>query len=81
MCITEQECNNFLAGDVIRSRAKNAKLDIRGVFGCICRHEFPALFLDMHHGERSGSIVLFSLSYLDNGYCLCRDIRSRFNFA
>jgi hypothetical protein len=47
-----QECHNFLAGDVVRSRAKNAKLDVRGVFGSICRHEFPALFIDMHHGER-----------------------------
>ena len=47
-----QECHNFLAGDVVRSRSKNAKLAIRGVFGSICRHEFPALFVDMHHGER-----------------------------
>ena len=47
-----QECNNFLAGNAIRSRARNAKLDVRGVFGSVCRHEYPLLFMDMKHGER-----------------------------
>ncbi len=47
-----QECSSFMAGSVIRSRARNSKLDIRGVFGSVCRHEFPILFMDMKHGER-----------------------------
>lgn len=50
MC--KQICNNFLAGNVVRSRMRNAKLDIRGVFGSVCRHEMPVLFMDMKHGER-----------------------------
>lgn len=36
----------------MRSRARNAKLDVRGVFGAVCRHEFPIIFMDMKHGER-----------------------------
>ena len=47
-----QECRNFLAGNAVRSRARNAKLDILGVFGSVCRHEYPVLFMDMKHGER-----------------------------
>lgn len=50
--VTLQECSRFLAGNIIRSRARNAKLDIRGVFGSVCRHEYPVLFMDMKHGER-----------------------------
>ena len=47
-----QDCSNFLAGDVVRAKSRNAKLDIRGVFGSVCRHEYPLLFMDMKHGER-----------------------------
>ena len=47
-----QDCSNFLAGDMIRAKSRNAKLDIRGVFGSVCRHEYPLLFMDMKHGER-----------------------------
>ena len=31
---------------------QNAKLDVNGIFGVCCRHEFPVLFLDLKHGER-----------------------------
>jgi hypothetical protein len=41
-----------MAGDVVRTNAKNALLDVRGVFGSVCRHELPVLFMDMKHGER-----------------------------
>ena len=47
-----QECSSFLAGNEVRSRCRNSKLDIRGIFGSVCRHEFPFLFMDMKHGER-----------------------------
>ena len=41
-----------MAGDVVRSRARNLRLDVRGVFGSVCRHEYPVFFIDMKHGER-----------------------------
>lgn len=47
-----QECSNFQAGDLVRSKNKNAKLDIRGVFGAVCQHGFPLHFVNMQHGER-----------------------------
>ena len=47
-----QDCNNFQAGDRVGAKIKNQKLDVTGVFGSICKHEVPLLFLDMHHGER-----------------------------
>ena len=52
-----QECSTFLAGDAIRSCMRNAKLDIRGVFGSVCRHEFPLLFMDMKHAERYSDLL------------------------
>lgn len=61
-----QDCNRFLAGDIIRSRSRNAKLHIRGVFGSVCRHEYPVLFMDMKHGER----YLALLQHLDT-YITC----------
>ncbi|XP_025108243.1 uncharacterized protein LOC112572667 [Pomacea canaliculata] len=48
------ECSNFQAGDLVRSKNKNAKLDIRGVFGAVCQHGFPLHFVNMQHGERFG---------------------------
>ncbi len=47
-----QDCNEFQAGDRLRSKVKSLKLDTKGVFGAICRHEMPLLFMNMFHGER-----------------------------
>ena len=47
-----QDCNSFKAGDNIRSKQKNKKLDEKGVFGSVCRHEIPLLFLNLPEGER-----------------------------
>ena len=47
-----QECSTFIVGDAIRTRMRNAELHTRGVFGSVCRHEFPLLFMDMKHVER-----------------------------
>jgi len=41
-----------MAGDIVRTQARNAKLDVRGVFGSVCRHEMPVMFMDMTYGER-----------------------------
>lgn len=47
-----QSCNNFLAGDVLRSSNRYKALDETAVFGCACRHEFPLMFINLKHGER-----------------------------
>ena len=51
-CDTFQECSDFRAGDVIRSKFKSAKLDVTGLFGSICIHDYPQYFIDMKKGER-----------------------------
>jgi hypothetical protein len=33
------------------------KLDVRSVFGSVCRHEYPLRFFDMKHGERLDCVV------------------------
>ncbi|XP_066294857.1 uncharacterized protein [Branchiostoma lanceolatum] len=50
----DEDCNNFQAGSSVRSRSRQEKLDVTGVFGAVCRHSMPVKFLDMHHGERLG---------------------------
>ncbi len=47
-----QECNQFLAGDALRSKSRYRSLDETGVIGIVCRHEFPHKMLSMRHGER-----------------------------
>ncbi|XP_066264562.1 uncharacterized protein [Branchiostoma lanceolatum] len=54
----DEDCNNFKAGNSIRSQTKQSKLDVTGVFGSVCRHEIPRRFLNMRHGERLGYPVL-----------------------
>ena len=46
-------CSHFLAGDALRSSSRYHALDETAVFGCACRHEFPWLFVNLKHGERS----------------------------
>ena len=45
-------CNDFLAGNELRSHQRYSALDETAVFGSACRHEFPHLFIDLKHGER-----------------------------
>ena len=47
-----KECNQFLAGDALRSKSRYKALDETGVIGMVCRHEFPHKLLSMRHGER-----------------------------
>ncbi|VDI78769.1 Hypothetical predicted protein [Mytilus galloprovincialis] len=46
------ECNDFQAGNHLRSKNKNKKLAETAVFGSTCRHEFPKYFFSLKHGER-----------------------------
>ena len=45
-------CNNFLAGDALRSKTRFKALDETGVMGAVCRREVPIRFFNLHHGER-----------------------------
>ena len=47
-----QECNDFLAGSMLRSATRYKALDETAVFGYACRHEFPGTFINLKHGER-----------------------------
>lgn len=47
-----QECNEFLAGNLLRSKTRYKALDETGVIGLVCRHEFPYRLYNLHHGER-----------------------------
>ena len=49
---SEQGCNDFLAGNMIRSASRYKALDETALFGCVCRHEFPIRFFNLKHGER-----------------------------
>ncbi|XP_033099305.1 uncharacterized protein LOC117102960, partial [Anneissia japonica] len=53
-----KECNQFKAGDKVRSKSRTSKMDVTGVFGSVCRHESPVLFMNMQHGERLAYSVL-----------------------
>ncbi|KAI8493215.1 hypothetical protein Bbelb_292190 [Branchiostoma belcheri] len=50
----DEDCNSFQAGSKIRSKIKQSKLDVTGVFGAACRHEIPVQFMNLSHGERLG---------------------------
>jgi hypothetical protein len=50
-----QNCSKFHAGEVLaalRSKGKNKLFDEKGVFGRVCRHDFPKGFHNIKHGER-----------------------------
>ncbi|CAB4002065.1 Hypothetical predicted protein [Paramuricea clavata] len=49
---SDSDCNNFLAGNALRSNQRFAGLDETGIFGRACRHEFPKAFVNLKHGER-----------------------------
>lgn len=47
-----QNCNNFLAGNELRSSKRYKALDETAVMGSVCRHEVPLRFFNLLHGER-----------------------------
>ncbi|XP_065891624.1 uncharacterized protein [Dysidea avara] len=52
-----EECNEFLAGNVLRTKFRYSALDETGVIGIACRHEHPYSFYSLRHGERISYIV------------------------
>ncbi|XP_028414296.1 uncharacterized protein LOC114537451 [Dendronephthya gigantea] len=64
-----QDCHRFHAGEVIsaiRSKGKNKLFDEKGVFGRVCRHDFPKSLLSIKHGERI-SYAVYELEKLKAG--------------
>lgn len=59
--VQNSQCNDFLAGNALRSANRYTALDETAVFGCCCRHEFPGIFINLKHGER---YVLLSAKWL-----------------
>ncbi|XP_078684926.1 uncharacterized protein LOC144918245 [Branchiostoma floridae x Branchiostoma belcheri] len=59
-----EDCSHFKAGQCLRSKTQQQKLDITGVFGSVCRHNIPQKFLNMFHGERFGYPVYLIRSLL-----------------
>ena len=45
-------CNDFKAGDKLRSVVGTKKLSVTGIFGSSCKHDIPIRFVNMKHGER-----------------------------
>ncbi|XP_033101230.1 uncharacterized protein LOC117104486 isoform X2 [Anneissia japonica] len=60
-----KDCHRFKAGDKVRSKSRASKMDIKGVLGCVCRHESPILFMNLQHGERLAYPVLLLNKLLD----------------
>jgi len=45
-------CNDFKAGNKVRSVVATKKLALTGIFGANCKHDIPIRFVNMKHGER-----------------------------
>lgn len=55
LCDISKDCNRFHAGEVLpalRSKERNRLFEEKGVFGRVCRHDFPKSLLNIKHGER-----------------------------
>ncbi|XP_046861239.1 uncharacterized protein LOC124454475 isoform X2 [Xenia sp. Carnegie-2017] len=51
---------------MIRSKVRNKLFDEKGVFGCVCRHDYPKGFMNIKHGERIGYSVFSVKHQLSN---------------
>ena len=54
---------------MLRSKGRNNLFDEKGVFGRVCRHEYPKGFISIKHGERL-DVIMCSV-YL---YCICTSV-------
>ena len=66
VCVFIKDCNEFKSGEVnnmLRSKGRNKLFDEKGVFGRICRHEYPKGFISIKHGERLDIICLSMLQF------------------
>ncbi|XP_068699772.1 uncharacterized protein [Montipora foliosa] len=61
----QKDCNRFHAGEVLpalRSKGKDRLFDEKGVFGRVCRHDFPKSLLSIKHGESGQEELLSDVS-------------------
>ena len=68
-----QNCSKFHAGEVLsalRSKGKNKLFDEKGVFGRVCRHDFPKGFHNIKHGERYGVCKYILPNVVLNPICI-----------
>ena len=66
VCVFIKDCNKFKPGEVnnmLRSKGRNKLFDEKGVFGRVCRHEYPKGFISTKHGERLDIICLSMLQF------------------
>jgi hypothetical protein len=56
--LNSQGCNDFLAGNMIRSTTRNKLLDETALFDCVCRHDCPIMLFNMDKGRRNVIVVL-----------------------
>lgn len=55
---------------MLRLKGKNKLFDEKGVFGRVCRHEFPKGFISIKHGERSVNFCV--LEHVHDGMLACK---------
>ena len=66
VCVFIKDCNEFKSGEVnnmLKSKGRNKLFDEKGVFGRVCRHEYPKGFISIKHGERLDIICLSMLQF------------------
>ena len=62
-----QDCSELKSGEVtnmLRSKGRNKLFDEKGVFGRVCRHEYPKEFISIKHGERLLDVIMCSVYLL-----------------
>jgi hypothetical protein len=77
MIIYFQECSQFHAGEVLpalRSKGRNKLFDEKGVFGRVCRHDFPKSLLNIKHGERYSTFFITSANEVPYIYSTGLDV-------
>lgn len=65
-----QECSDFQAGSVIRSKGRYVALDETAVFGIACKHAFPWRFINVKGGERLVHKIMMKADVLDSSHSL-----------
>ena len=59
-----QEFNEFLAGNLLRSKTRYKALDKTVVIGIVCRHEFPYRLYNLRHGEQLVQVYICVATFI-----------------
>lgn len=71
LCLQHSTCNDFVAGNQLRSANRYKALDETAVFGYACRHEFPGRFINLKHGERYVDSQFLLQYHIEFQLCMC----------